>query len=159
MKEVLCLRETFAPTPTQQVTHPPWGGNSRSNAETYLYALPISEKQHILPEDATRDHMQTLIWTLYQSVKSKTCTLRMQLEIKCRDLSVLSANQWKTTNPPWWCNSKSIRSASSEKQHIHPPHHRKYLRAADYLAWSFFKTCDWLVSSFLYPDWFRKGSG
>ena len=28
------------------------------------------------------------------------------------------------------------------------PRHRKYLRVAVYIAWSFFKTCDWLVSRF-----------
>ena len=35
----------------------------------------------------------------------------------------------------------------------------KYYRVADKLAWSFFKTCDWLLASFLNADWFRKGSG
>ena len=58
-----------------------------------LYALPISEKQHINPEDATQDQMQRLICMLCQSVKSNTSTLRMQLEIKCRDLSICSVNQ------------------------------------------------------------------
>ena len=81
-----------------KTTHPPWGCNSRSNVETYLYALPISEKQHIHPEDANWDRMQRLICTLCQSVKNNTSTLRMSLEIKCRDLSVRSANQWKATH-------------------------------------------------------------
>ena len=36
---------------------------------------------------------------------------------------------------------------------------QKYYRVADKLAWSIFKTCDWLVASFLNVDWFRKGSG
>ena len=51
--------------------------------------------------------MQRLICMLCHSVKSNTSTLRMQLEIKCRDLSVRSANQWKATHTPWGCNSRS----------------------------------------------------
>ena len=66
-----------------------------------LYALPISEKQHIHIEDGTQDQMQRLICMLCQSVKSNTSTLNMQLEIKYRDLSVRSANQWKATHPQW----------------------------------------------------------
>ena len=74
------------PVSEKQHIHP-------EDATRDLYALPISEKQHINPEDATQDQMQRLICTLCQSVKSNTSTLRMQLEIKCRDLSVCSANQ------------------------------------------------------------------
>ena len=107
-----------------RTTHLPWGCNLRSNAETYLYALPISEKQHIHPEDATRDQMQRLICTLCLSVKSNTLTLRIQHEIKCRHFSVCSANQWKATHPPWGCNSRSNAETYlyalpiSGKQHI-----------------------------------------
>ena len=64
-----------------KATHPPWGCNLRSNAETYLCALPISEKQHIHSEDATRDQMQRLIFMLCHSVKSNTSNLRMQIKI------------------------------------------------------------------------------
>ena len=165
---IKCRYLSVCPANQWKATHPPWGFLLRSNAETYLYALPISEKQHINPEDATRDlyalpisekqhfkpedatwdlnalpinekqhihpedvtwdQMQRLIWTLCQSVKRNKSTLRvqleikcrdficnlcqsvksntstlkmsleMQLEIKCRDLSVRSANQWKATH-------------------------------------------------------------
>ena len=84
-----------------KATHPPWGCKSRSNAETYLYALPFSEKQHIQFEDANQDlfslpigekqHIpqedthttrdQRLIFMLCQSVKSNTSNLRMQIKI------------------------------------------------------------------------------
>ena len=96
--------ETLCSANQWKATRPPWGCNLRSNAETYLY----SEKQHIHPEDATRDQMQRLIFTLCQSVKINTSNLRMQIkictlcqsvtsntspkriqiEIKCRDLLV-----------------------------------------------------------------------
>ena len=131
-----------------KATHPSWGCNSRSyaetylnalpisekqqrntstlrmqldsNAETYLYALPISERQHIHPEDATEDQMQRLICMLCQSVKNNISTVRMQLEI------CTLRNQWKATHPRWGCNSRSNAETYlyalqiSEKQHIHP---------------------------------------
>ena len=81
-----------------KATHPPWGCNLRSNAETYLYALPIRKKQHINPEDATQDQMQRLICMLCQSVKNNISTLRMLLEI------CTLHNRWKATHPSWGSN-------------------------------------------------------
>ena len=71
---------------------------SHSHSTNYVAMMDatldqISEKQHIHPEDATWDQMQSLICTLCQSEKSNTSPLRMQLKIKCRDLSVCCANQ------------------------------------------------------------------
>ena len=108
-----------------KAAHPPWECNSWSNTETYLYPLPISEKQHIHPEDTAWDQMQRLIYMIYQSVKSNTSILRMQLKIKCRDLSVCSAIQWKATHLPWRYNLDQMQRLLyalpiSEKQHIHP---------------------------------------
>ena len=118
--EIKCWDLSVLSANQWKATHPPWGCNLRSNAETYLYALPISKKQHIHPEDATRDQMQQLICTLCQSVKSNTSTLRMQLKIKCSDLSVCSANQKKATHPTWGCNSRYVCSANQWIT-THPP--------------------------------------
>ena len=102
--EIKCKDLSVCSANQWKATHSPWGCNSRSNAEIYLYAKPISEKQHINPKDSTWDQMQRLICMLCQSVKINASTQRMQLKIKCRDLSVRSANQWKATHPPWGSN-------------------------------------------------------
>ena len=114
------VRELLAPRfPTRRRPRKKEGSDPARN----LYALPISEKQHIHPQDANPDQLQRLIC---KSVKNNTSTLRMQLEINCRDLSVRSANQWKTTHPHWGCNLRSTAETYlyalpiSEKQHIHP---------------------------------------
>ena len=65
MNEVLPIqinkwpRATFAPTPINHVVK--FGPRRETMKAQDLYALPVSEKQHIHPEDATRDQMQKLI--------------------------------------------------------------------------------------------------
>ena len=116
--------------------------------------------------------MQRLICTLCQLVKSNTLTLRTKLKIKCRDLSVCSANQWKATHQTWGCNSRTIEGdhwgwliktlsilyiekASKDKEEVYeggwsgvPTPSTTAIKNLFFIMWSFlYKLKVWLVTS------------